>query len=141
MVDKLPLSRAARAAGVSRAELQAKIEAGELQSFEGMVSLDDLLRVFPSARMENSAQIQRMQQIKEAALTKPLPAESDSLAAVVDRLQGELAAARAEALAYRQIIDTMTDKLVEIQDSCDERQRMLLEAVLSWLIRQLNKSH
>ncbi len=139
-MNRLTLSRAARAAGVSRGELQAKIEAGELRSFEGMVLLDELVRVFPAARMDDSPEIQRMEQIKEAALSKPLPAESDSLGAAVERLRAELAVARAEATAYRSIIDTLTEKLVEIQDGCDERQRTLLQAVLSWLIGQLNQS-
>ena len=139
----LPLSRAARAAGVSRATLQAKIEAGQLKSFEGMVRLVDLIRVFPSARMQDAPEIQRMQRIKDAALTKPLPDDSPSefaaLRTTVEALQAELDVVRAESEAYRQIIDTLADKLLEVQEGCDERQRLLLQSVVTWLFAQVNQ--
>jgi CDP-4-dehydro-6-deoxyglucose reductase len=144
MVDTLPLSRAARAAGVSRAELQAKIEAGELDSFEGMVRLDDLVRVFPPAQPQESAQLRRMRQIKDAALSKPMPDDSPSefasLRVTVNHLQVELAAARAQVETYRALIDSLTDRLIAVQDGCDERQRLMLQAVLSWLMGQLKRT-
>lgn len=140
----LPLSRAARAAGVSRTTLQAKIEAGELTSFEGMVRLADLIRVFPSARMEEAPEIQRMQRIKDAALTKPLPDDSPSefeaLRTTVACLQTELELVRAESETYRRIIDTLSEKLLEVQEGCDERQRVLLQTVITWLFAQVNRS-
>ncbi len=144
-MDKfLPLSRAARAAGVSRAALQAKIEAGELTSFEGMVRLTDLVQVFPPARMQEAPEIQRMQRIKDAALTKPLPDDSPSefeaLRITVADLQTELEQVRAESETYRRIIDTLTEKLLEVQESCDERQRLLLQTVLTWLFAQVDQS-
>ncbi len=144
MSQLLPLSRAARAAGVSRDALQAKIEAGELTSFEGMVRLADLVRVFPSARMQEAPEIQRMQRIKDAAINKPLPDDSPSefeaLRITVGRLQTELQLARAESVAYRGIIDALTEKLLDVQEGCDERQRVLLEAVITWLFAQVNQS-
>jgi CDP-4-dehydro-6-deoxyglucose reductase len=144
MVDTLPVSRAARAAGVSRAELQAKIEAGELQSFEGIVRLDDLLRVFPRAKLQESAQIRRMREIKEAALSKPLPDDSPSefasLRVAVNHLHEELAAARTQVETYRTLIDALTDRLIAVLDGCDERQRLMLQAVLSWLMGQIKRS-
>ncbi len=144
MNELLPLSRAARAAGVSRATLQARIEAGELTSFEGMVRLADLVRVFPSARMQEAPEIQRMQRIKEAAINKPLPDDSPSefeaLRITVESLQGELQRVRAESETYRGIIDTLTEKLLEVQEGCDERQRVLLQTVITWLFAQVNQS-
>ena len=144
MNEFLPLSRAARAAGVSRTTLQAKIEAGELTSFEGMVRLADLVRVFPAARMQEAPEIQRMQRIKDAALNQPLPDDSPSefetLRLTVERLQAELRLVRAESESYRGIIETLTEKLLEVQEGCDERQRVLLEAVITWLFAQVNQS-
>ena len=144
MNELLPLSRAARTAGVSRTTLQAKIEAGELTSFEGMVRLADLIRVFPSARLQDAPEIQRMQRIKEAAINKPLPDDSpsefESLRNTVERLQAELQLVRAESETYRGIIDTLTEKLLEVQEGCDERQRVLLQTVITWLFAQVNHS-
>ena len=144
MSKMLPLSRAARAAGVSRARLQAKIEAGELMSFEGMVRLADLVRVFPSAGVQEAPEIERMERIKHAALTKPMPDDSPSefqaLRSAVERLQAELKRVRGEAETYRQIIDALADKLLEVQEGCDERQRLLLQSVVTWLFARLHQS-
>ena len=52
MTDLLSLSRAARLAGVTRAELQRRIRRGEIQTFEGQVAVSDLLRVYPSVSLE-----------------------------------------------------------------------------------------
>jgi CDP-4-dehydro-6-deoxyglucose reductase len=46
MIDLLTLWRAAQVVGVSRGVLQKKIRDGELESSEGMVSTEELLRVF-----------------------------------------------------------------------------------------------
>ena len=47
MPQSLTLSRAARLAGVTRAELQRRIRLGDIETFEGEVVISDLLRVFP----------------------------------------------------------------------------------------------
>jgi CDP-4-dehydro-6-deoxyglucose reductase len=142
MPDTLPLSRAARAAGVSRKELQSKIEAGELRSFEGMVLMDELFDVFPPARFKESAQIERMQAIKDAALHKAMPDDSPSefahLLLTVEHLEVELARARSQAEDYRRIIDTMVEKIEEVQGECDQRQRILLGTLLSWMLTRLD---
>ena len=46
MIDMLTLWRAAQVVGVSRGVLQKKIRDGELESSEGLVSTEELLRVF-----------------------------------------------------------------------------------------------
>nr|MDJ0862404.1 hypothetical protein [Gammaproteobacteria bacterium] len=63
-----------------------------------------------------------------------------ALRTAVERLQAELTRVRGEAEAYRQIIDTLADKLVEVQEGCDERQRLLLQSVVTWLFARLNQS-
>jgi CDP-4-dehydro-6-deoxyglucose reductase len=66
----LTLSRAARLVGVRRGALQARIRAGELAAFEGMVSEEDLLRAYPEARLEDNAVLERLEAIKEAAFAR-----------------------------------------------------------------------
>lgn len=46
MTQLLSLSRSARLAGVTRAEIQRRIRRGELTTFEGEIAVSDLLRVF-----------------------------------------------------------------------------------------------
>jgi CDP-4-dehydro-6-deoxyglucose reductase len=70
MSQLLTLSRAARLVGVSRGALQKKIKDGELTTFEGMVSPDDLLRVYPQTQLEDNTPLERLMQIKDSAFAK-----------------------------------------------------------------------
>jgi CDP-4-dehydro-6-deoxyglucose reductase len=66
----LTLSRAARLVGTSRVALQMKIRSGELSSFDGMVSADDLLRLYPDIRFEEDGGFEQVMHIKEHAFGK-----------------------------------------------------------------------
>lgn len=69
-MDYLSLSRAARLAGVTRAELQRRIRRGEIATFEGSVAVSDLLRAFPSVTLADDAALERVERIKTDALPK-----------------------------------------------------------------------
>jgi CDP-4-dehydro-6-deoxyglucose reductase len=66
----LSLSRAARLAGVTRAELQRRIRRGDLATFEGAVTTQDLLRVYPTISLSNDEALERVERIKSQALPK-----------------------------------------------------------------------
>ena len=72
MQQRLSLSRAARLVGVARGALQQRIQSGELPSFDGMVSLADLTRIFPDAGLERDAGFERIARIREDAFGKRL---------------------------------------------------------------------
>jgi CDP-4-dehydro-6-deoxyglucose reductase len=72
MAQWLTLWRAAQLVGVSRTVLQKMIRAGELYSNEGMVSTEELLRLYPQARLEDSGDFERVTRIKEEAFGKRL---------------------------------------------------------------------
>ena len=63
----LTLSRAARLVGASRVALQLKIRSGELPSFDGMVSAEDLLRLYPDIRLDEDGGFEQVREIKERA--------------------------------------------------------------------------
>lgn len=67
MAQLLTLSRAAHLIGVTRGTLQRKIAAGELASFDGMVTTEDLTRLFPEIRLEDSGAFERIAKIREEA--------------------------------------------------------------------------
>ena len=48
MSHYLPLSRVARLVGQPRSEIQRMVHHGELSTFDGMVDMNELLRVFPT---------------------------------------------------------------------------------------------
>ncbi|MCL4184615.1 MAG: 2Fe-2S iron-sulfur cluster binding domain-containing protein [Burkholderiaceae bacterium] len=67
MSRALTVSRAAQLVGVSRAVLQRMIGAGELAQFDGLVQIDDLLRAFPQASLEDSGALEKVARIREEA--------------------------------------------------------------------------
>jgi CDP-4-dehydro-6-deoxyglucose reductase, E3 len=69
-MDYLSLSRAARLAGVTRAELQRRIRRGEIATFEGSVAVSDLLRVYPAVSLADDDALERVERIKTDALPK-----------------------------------------------------------------------
>ena len=65
MPQHLTLSRAARLAEVTRAELQRRIRHGDIETFEGEVIISDLLRVFPQVRLDRDKGFERAEAIKD----------------------------------------------------------------------------
>ena len=51
MTRLITVSRAAHLSGMTRGALQKKIREGELPSFDGMVSTEDLCRAFPGCEV------------------------------------------------------------------------------------------
>ncbi len=72
MSQLLTLSRAAHLTGVSRAVLQKRVREGELTSFDGMVSTDDLLSLFPDTCLEDTGAFEKMVSIRDDAFAKRL---------------------------------------------------------------------
>ncbi len=113
----LTLSRAARLVGVRRGALQARIKNGELATFEGMVSVEDLLRAYPQARLEDNSVLERLEGIKEAAFARRLrervlPSPEVLLARLAE-MSRELAQTRARLDYYRRIAERLQPKLAE----------------------------
>ena len=67
MIHRLSLARAAHLAGVPRTALQKMVREGTLATSEGMVTSEELLRVFPDVRLAVEPGLERMTKIKEEA--------------------------------------------------------------------------
>ncbi|MDP1682327.1 MAG: 2Fe-2S iron-sulfur cluster-binding protein [Burkholderiales bacterium] len=99
MPKLLNLHRAARLVGVTRGALQKKIQGGELDSFDGMVTLDELHRAYPNAALEDSTVLEQIEQIKDSAFSRrimdrTLP-DKEVLAARLHELSKELVESKA----------------------------------------------
>ncbi|MGD8591055.1 MAG: 2Fe-2S iron-sulfur cluster-binding protein [Chromatiales bacterium] len=70
MPNLLSLSRAARLAGVSRGELQKKIRQEDAKTFEGKVTIDVLLELYPHIDLEKDPVLERVQKIRAEAKPK-----------------------------------------------------------------------
>ena len=142
MPRHLNLAKAARLAGVSRQELQARIRAGEISTFEGEVDVDALARLYPDVRPEESAVLERVRRLQERAVSKydvqQIPSEA-RLVEEVNRLRLALDDAEVEIAAYRDMCEELRQRLSAIQARCDHDQRLVLQALLSWMLKRLER--
>lgn len=139
----LTLTRAARLVGVTRGALQKKIKNGELQTFEGMVKPDDLLRVYPDTRLDHSEALERFAHIKDEAFAKRvrervLP-EPEVLAERLSGLGKELARTRALVERYKSITDWLYEKFNEYEKSGAQEIRRIMGPLKLWLRHELEK--
>jgi CDP-4-dehydro-6-deoxyglucose reductase len=67
MAQQLNLARAAQLVGVPRSTLQRMISLGHLASFDGLISIAELLRVFPQASLDDAGAFEKVARIKAEA--------------------------------------------------------------------------
>ena len=106
----LSLSRAARLVGVKRGTLQKRIQAGEIKTFEGDLSLEELLKAYPQTEYEDNAMIEQTSRLKDAAVGKVIHADqvlpsTEALASRINKLSAELFEANEIANKYTKLVD------------------------------------
>ncbi len=143
MSQLLTLTRAARLVGITRGVLQRRIKRGELATFEGMVTLEELLRAYPEAesRVVDDAVLERLERIKDNALTKyatktVLP-DAQTLAARATALGKELAETKTRFQHHAAVVEKLEQKLLEIGQADDAQLRFAINALQEWLAREL----
>lgn len=140
----LTVSRAARLVGVSRGTLQKKIQDGELNSFEGMVDIDELTAAYPNVEVEDTAMLEKIEQIIENALKrargeklrKLLAPDLSTLASRVAELSSELANSKASEQRYARLLDQTLEKLRQISTASNST----LAELLNWLQQERDKA-
>lgn len=115
MAKLLNLARAARLVGVSRGALQKRIHDGALDSFDGMVTLEELQRVFPGAVLEDNTMLEHVESIKEKSFgrrvaERALP-DKEILAARVHELGKELVQTKAQLKHAHTILEGLNKLL------------------------------
>lgn len=134
MPDLLSLSRAARLAGVSRAELQRRIRQGEIDTFEGQVALADLLRVYPSVSLEKTGMLEEVEQIKQDAV--PRQGEVDTRLPSPQVLLARLRALAAALAQRAELVSAQDDLLARLRQRLDAPASATpagLQALAAWL--------
>jgi CDP-4-dehydro-6-deoxyglucose reductase len=145
MPQFLTLTRAARLVGVSRGTLQKRIKAGELATFEGMVSLEELLRAYPDAEAHVAADsmLEHVERIKDDALAKfmartALP-DAEVLAARATALSKELAKTASRLGQYVALVEELSQRLERLGQTGDDELRSAVRTVNVWLSRELEQ--
>lgn len=144
MARLVSISRAAKLVGVSRGNLQRRIQDGELESFEGQLRLSDLASTFPDAKLEDNSMLEKLERIIEHAAirarnrTHTLPPDMEQLAARVNLLTEDLVEAKLEISIFYNIVDKLKARLNHIarehpglSDNMRELQSWLLQEIES----------
>ena len=142
MARYLTLSKSARLVGIKRGALQKKIRDGELVTFEGMLELNELLRVYPNVEVEDSAMIERVDRFMENAWTKVAQSNSilpdaETLLARVSILSQELAVAKAEVNRYAALVDELKPRVAALEDKVAEASEESVHSFKSWFLQAL----
>jgi CDP-4-dehydro-6-deoxyglucose reductase len=137
MTDVLSLTRAARLIGVTRSELQKKIQHGEMKSHDGTVTVENLIACYPNAQLEDTAETRRIAQIKERAFGKrvferAMP-DSEVLAARLGELGRTLTVSQGQVKRFNKVLGELWDKLSEAESRLDTKSRVTIEQLKVWL--------
>lgn len=141
MPHYLPLSRVARLVDQPRSAIQRMIHDGQLTTFDGMVDMEELLRVFPDVRWEEEGDYKRVEEIKAKAFAKrvyerALP-DKEVLAERLFEMGKEFAAAKSLLLHYDTIFRFLPDKLADVAETGGEATRQAVASVKQWLVREM----
>ena len=142
MPQLLPLSRAARLVGVSRGELQSRIRNNELATFEGKVLITDLLRVYPEIDMNTSPMLERVEQIKAAAMPKVLQEgyglpPSDVLLSRLEHLTHVLVEMKSNLNRQSELLQSMAQRLKAVNGMQAENLRGEIQQLYEWLRQEM----
>ena len=142
MARLVSISRAAKLVGVSRGNLQRRIQDGELESFEGQLRLSDLSQAFPNASLEDNSMLEKLERIIEHAAikarnrTRTLPPDMEQLAARVNLLTEDLVEAKLEISIFYNIVDKLKARL----NTISREHPQLSDAVRdlqSWFLQEI----
>ena len=136
------VSRAAKLAGVSRGNLQKYIRDGAIQSFEGMVRLQDVAEHFPVVNSKPNDILETLELIMDNAAVKArnrkptLPPDMETLAARVTILSDELVESKLEISIFYNIIDKLKTKLKKLSAHHPDSTAAIRE-LQGWLLSEV----
>ena len=135
MPENLPVFRAARLVGVSRNTLRKKIRQENVRTFEGTISVADLLTLYPKADLSKDSEYERVQHIKDAAFAmrvreRVLP-DTQTLASRLSDLGHTLVETQAHLSQYTTVLEHVAERL-SIMESGKHSQKDI-HALLNWI--------
>jgi CDP-4-dehydro-6-deoxyglucose reductase len=135
MSQWLTISRAAHLLGISRVALQKRIRDGELPSFDGMVTVDDVQRAWPQLDLEESGSFEQTRAIREDAFARRLRERVlPTQEALAQRLfaQGqELAELQRTLTRYHTLFETLRARLDDVPPPAAAELARLLDEGLA----------
>ena len=144
MSQLLSLSRAARLVGVNRSELQKRVKQGDIESFDGMITIDHLLASYPATQLEDNTEYSRVLFIKEKAFGKRvfervMPGV-ETLATRVNELSKELALSQIQVKHFKILLDRLHAKFLDIGKESSPDSKSTLDSLKVWLTAEVKEA-
>ncbi len=142
MGQRIGVSKAARLLGIKRSELNKRLEAANIETFEGAVDFEQVKCIAPSLELEDP-ELDRIQRIRESATyreTDDVDGTVQDLKDRISRLGVELSIEAETAHEYRVLIEDVVAKLGELQASDDENRRHIGFELCEWLRNKVNSA-
>jgi len=135
MPEKLPIFRAARLVGVSRNTLQKKIRQDCVSTFEGSISVADLLTLYPKADLSKDSEYERVQHIKDTAFAmrvraRALP-DAETLASRLSDLGRILVETQTHLSQYTVVLEHVAKRLSIME--CGKDSQKDIHKLLNWI--------
>lgn len=144
MEHHLNISRAAKLVGISRRQIQRDIKAGNLDVFEGDVTVNSLLQFYPQVKLDNQRELERVERIQQNAVFKvqmdSLPSER-ILADQLNKLQTKYLESERKVAEYEALLMESRLRLERMQKDCDRQQKQTLAAFIGWMMNQYHRCH
>lgn len=143
MEHHLNIATAAKIVGISRREIQKAIKAGNLDVFEGEVSVASLKGHYPHVKLDNERELDRVERIQQNAVYKvqfdSMPSER-RMADHINKLQTRLDEAEQKVSEYESLLMEAQQRLQTMREDCDRRQKQTLAAFSAWMMAQMRQS-
>jgi len=144
MEHHLNIATAAKLVGISRRQIQKEIKAGNLDVFEGEVTVSSLQKFYPEIQLNNERELARVERIQNNAIYKiqadSLPSER-LMANHINKLQVQLQESELKVREYESLLMASKNRLEEMQKHCDRQQKQTLAAFISWMMGQYRQFH
>lgn len=146
MPKLLSLSRAARLAGVSRAEIQRKIREQNAKTFEGKLSIVILKQLYPHLEIEADPVFDRIQRIKAEARPKSrysdgwLP-DQETLVARLKEFHRTLVHAKSTLNVSEALVKDALDELIRSVENPEKQLRTSVNECIGLLQSVLKRMH
>lgn len=136
MEQKIGISKAARLLGISRSELNERLSAAGIETFEGDVDYKKVQCIAPTLNFGDPI-TERIKRIRENPTRRvnghETKASKQDLMDEIGRLQSALRVEAQTALHYRQIIEDVAARLGEMQRSADPEEKDIGFEMCNWL--------
>jgi len=142
--EKLGIGKAARLLNVSRGEIQALIKSGQLETFEGMVLLDDLKALFPTISIDLNSVFRDLDFIRKASYSNRVqsrlfPTRVEDAEKVLEKVRMKLLVEQQKSSAYSKIMHELMRHMVGLRVDADDAEKKVIDTLGQWLAAKLDE--